>query len=116
MLWQKRLRMTCCSPQEQLHSDQGRQFESAVMTEVCDLLGIEKSRTTPYHPQLDGLAKRYNCTLLSMLGTAATNHWPGGTPLTSMYGIQHKHQPHNKIYPYVCMVAKQECQLTLPNH
>ena len=32
--------MFCCfSPPEQLHSDQGKQFESAVMQEVCSLLG-----------------------------------------------------------------------------
>ena len=58
------------SPPEQLHSDQGRQFESQLMKEVCKLLGIEKTRTTPYHPQSDGLAERFNRTLLSLLSTA----------------------------------------------
>ena len=57
------------SPPEQLHSDQGRNFESTVIAEICKLLGIEKSRTTPYHPQSDGLVER---TLLDKLATAVT--------------------------------------------
>ena len=41
--------MLCCfSPPEQVHSDQGCQFELQV---VRKLLKIEKTRTTPYHPQ-----------------------------------------------------------------
>eukprot|EP00731_Ephydatia_muelleri_P033166 Em0025g122a len=39
------------SPPEQLHSDQGRQFESELLAEVCSLLKVRKSHTTPYHPQ-----------------------------------------------------------------
>ncbi|KAL5500794.1 hypothetical protein EMCRGX_G012399 [Ephydatia muelleri] len=41
------------SPPEQLHSDQGRQFESELLAEVCSLLKVRKSHTTPYHPQVD---------------------------------------------------------------
>ena len=55
------------SAPEQLHFDQGRQFESQLITEVCKLLNINKTRTTPYHPQCDGLVERFNRTLLNML-------------------------------------------------
>ena len=58
------------SPPERLHSDQGQNFESAIVTEVFKLLGVEKSRTTPYHPQSDGLVEQFNRTLLDMLATA----------------------------------------------
>jgi len=62
------------SPPEQLHSDQGRQFESSLMAEICKILQIKKTRTTPYHPQCDGLVERFNCTLLSMLTTSTEKH------------------------------------------
>ena len=59
---------------EQLHSDQGKQFESKVIEEICKLLHIRKSRTTPYHPQSDGLVERFNRTLLSMLACCVEKH------------------------------------------
>ena len=57
------------SPPDQLHSDQGKQFESQLLQETCKLLGINKTRTSPYHPQCDGLVERFNRTLLNMLAT-----------------------------------------------
>ena len=51
----------------QLHSDQGTNFESKVFAEVCRLLDIEKTRTTPLHPQSDGQVDRFNRTLTEML-------------------------------------------------
>ncbi len=46
-----------------LHSDQGANFESHLIRELCELLDIKKTRTTGYHPQCDGLVERMNRTL-----------------------------------------------------
>ena len=58
------------SPPEQLHSDQGRQSKSNLVREVCKLLHINETRTTPYHPQCDRLVEQFNRTLLNMLATS----------------------------------------------
>eukprot|EP00731_Ephydatia_muelleri_P025604 Em0017g687a len=62
------------SPPEQLHSDQGRQFEADLLKEVCTLLQIQKTRTMAYHPHCNGLVERFNRTLLDMLSTTVKDH------------------------------------------
>ena len=57
-------------PQEIL-TDQGSNFTSRLLREVYCLLHVTPIRTSPYHPQTDGLVERFNQTLKSMLRKAA---------------------------------------------
>ena len=52
---------------EEVLTDQGPNFMSALLEEVYRVLQIQRIRTTPYHPQTDGLVERFNGTLKSML-------------------------------------------------
>lgn len=52
-----------------LLSDQGPNFESQVIKELCGLMGIEKVKTTVYHPMGNGIAERFNRSLIGMLRT-----------------------------------------------
>lgn len=73
-----------------VHSDQGRQFEGTVYQEMCRLLNIKKTRTTPYHPQSDGMVERYNKTLAQLLGSF----------------INEDHTDWDQLLPYVMMAYR----------
>lgn len=50
-----------------LLTDQGRNFLSEVMRQVCNLLGIQRLRTTAYHPECNGVVERFHGTLIQMI-------------------------------------------------
>ena len=51
----------------QLMSDQASEFTGQVISELCDLLGITKIRTSPYHLQTNGAIERVHQTLRRMI-------------------------------------------------
>ena len=72
---------------QKIHSDQGRQFESKLFQEMCKMLGIDKTRTTPYHPQSDGMVERFNRTLATMLSAYVDSNqkdWDDQLPYVMM--------------------------------
>ena len=63
----------------QLMSDQASEFTGQVISELCDLLGITKIRTLPYHPQTNGTIERVHQTLRRMIAKMDPNKrakWP----------------------------------------
>lgn len=77
-----------------IHTDQGPEFESHLFARICELLDIEKSRTTPYRPQSDGMIERFNRTLLAML---------------SMFVSENKDDWDDHL-PYLCMAYRASVQ------
>ena len=55
----------------QIVSDQGTQFVGSVMKKLCGNLNIDRIKTTPYHPEGNGVVERMHGTLGSMLTKAA---------------------------------------------
>ena len=54
---------------EQIHSDKGGCFKSDIIKELCKIAQVQKSRTTPYHPEGNAQVEKFNHTLLRMIGT-----------------------------------------------
>ncbi|MCG8045846.1 MAG: RNase H-like domain-containing protein [Candidatus Thiodiazotropha endolucinida] len=50
-----------------LLSDQGRNFESSIFQELCQMLEIKKSRTSVRNPRCNGQTERFNKTLIRMI-------------------------------------------------
>ena len=51
-----------------LLSDQGPEFGSELFLEICQTMGIDKIRTSPYRSACNGMHERYHRTLNFMLG------------------------------------------------
>jgi hypothetical protein len=75
-----------------IHSDRGGAFESQIVKELCELTGMQKSRTTPYNPRGNGACERFNRSLLGLLGT-----------LTNEQKSKWKDQLTHVVHAYNCM-------------
>ena len=53
---------------QKILSDQGQNFESQLVADLCMLMGMQKIWTSPYHPQTNSQCERFNSTLINMLG------------------------------------------------
>ncbi len=99
----------CYGIPAQLHSDQGRNFESGLIKEICGLYGVQKTRTSPYHPQGNGQTERFNqtlCGLIKSLTVTERRRWPEALPhLVLIYNST----PHGVtgIAPYTLMFGRQ---------
>ncbi|KAL7841546.1 hypothetical protein SRHO_G00252370 [Serrasalmus rhombeus] len=90
-----------------IHTDQGK--KSALFREICDLLEIQKTRTTPYHPQSDGLVERLNrtvTTMLSMFVQSNQRNWDELLPYVMM-AYRSSIQASTKFSPYCALFGRE---------
>ena len=92
-----------------LHSDQGRNFEGEIVRELCALYGIRKSRTTPYHPEGNAQAERFNRTLFGLIKSLDERdryRWPD---LISHLVFVYNATPHSVtgVAPYTLLFGRE---------
>ena len=65
----------------EIHTDQGRNFESELFKEMCELLEISKTRTTSYRPSVNGQVERYNRSIAQIIRCCIGDRQGDGTIL-----------------------------------
>ena len=101
----------CYGTLEEIHTDQGHNFKATLIKEICSLLGIQKIRTTPNHPQSDGMIERFNRTLLIMFSMALFNNdrcWDLQLP-TIMLAYRTSVQEITGASPYLLVFGHDPC-------
>ncbi|GFT65667.1 transposon Tf2-8 polyprotein [Trichonephila clavipes] len=70
-----------------LTTARGRQFESSLFKALSKLLGVQKCRTTGYHPQANGMIEELHRPLKSAIKCHATERWTEVLPI-SLLGLR----------------------------
>ena len=94
---------------ERIHSDQGGSFEAEVVHNMCKSLGIDKSRTSPYHPEGNGQTERFNDTVKNMLSHYVNKlnqrDWDLYLPLV-LFGYRTSQHAVTKFSPYELLFCR----------
>ena len=61
-----------------LVSDQGNAFTGHLISNLCELYGVQKLRTSPYHAQTNGQVERMNQTIIRMTVSWSRTKRPAG--------------------------------------
>ncbi|KMQ87964.1 krab-a domain-containing protein, partial [Lasius niger] len=78
----------------ELHTDQGRNFESKIFKELINLLGIRKTRTTALHPQSDGQVERQHQTIINYLAKFIAENQKDWDRWIPMYLLAYRTSKH----------------------
>lgn len=73
-------------------TDQGRQFESTLFSELLKFTGTTRVRTTAYHPQANGMVERFHRSLKSAITCHSTDNWTKILPAV-LLGIRAAYKP-----------------------
>ena len=89
-----------------LHFDQGRNFESAVFSEMCKLLRVAKTRTTLLNPQSDGMVEHFNRTLEAQLSRITNKTGISRDLSHGCYSCCHSWRLHIQMATNIIIICK----------
>ena len=96
---------------EKILTDQGCNFESQLVADLCELMGVWKIQTSPYHLQTNGQCERFNSTLINMLGTLPKekkSEWKNHIG-TLVHAYNYTQNSATGFSPYYLMFSRQPC-------
>ena len=94
-----------------LLSDQGTNFESNIIKELCELMGIQKVRTSSYHAQANGQVEWAHQTFMHMIGKIIRDwkaYWPKHLP-ELVHTYNSTRLALNRYSPHYLMLGCQPC-------
>ena len=100
-------------------TDQGRNFESSLLKEMCVRLKIDKRTTSAYHPQCNGQTERFNRTMNQMLAQYVSENqtdwdlWLGSV-LYAYRTAKHSSTGYSPFELVFGRVAKQPVDFLIP--
>ena len=109
-LWDKFIVHYASSP-EKILMDQGCNFKSQLVADLCKLMGTQKVWTSPYHLQTNGQCKRFNSTLINMLGMLPKekkSEWKNHIG-TLVHAYNCTQNSATGFSPYFLMFGRQPC-------
>ncbi|KAI3378353.1 hypothetical protein SNEBB_010066 [Seison nebaliae] len=96
------------SPCTQLVSDFGTEFNNALLTEICNLLGVERSYGVAYHPSSLGIVESRNKIIAKILRTLIEDNpkvWSDALPYVA-YAINTSYQEAIQDTPFFCLYLR----------
>ncbi|KII73811.1 Transposon Ty3-I Gag-Pol polyprotein [Thelohanellus kitauei] len=101
-------------PPKAIHSDQGRSFESHLFKKLCEGWNLNKSRTSAYHPQCNGLVERANRTLLNLLRKNVAPHEDWEELIDSLvYAYNTSTHSSTKVPPFMALMGREPNNLII---
>lgn len=91
-----------------VHSDQGSQFQSALFLELCRLMNVKKTKTSPFFPQGNGQIEKWHFNLHNLLAKSvkkSQKNWHELVPLVAFAYNSTEHEatkmtPHSLVYGF----------------
>ncbi|KAI3382314.1 hypothetical protein SNEBB_001885 [Seison nebaliae] len=96
------------SPCTQLVSDFGTEFNNALLTEICNLLGIDRRYGVAYHPSSLGIVESRNKTIAKILRSLIEDNpkvWSDALPYVA-YAMNTSFQEAIQDTPFFCLYLR----------